>query len=102
MAHETDYNMGSSTIASSMDETGNNPSSSRINFGYVDMIGKFFDIMAWRSSCGSGRTRTLFQHALEEISEHSGRALGIARYIPGAADAAQTLRATFKTVSHYR
>ena len=73
------------------------------NFGYVDKIGKFFDIMAWRSSCGSGCTRApYYSTPLKKFPNISGRPLGIARYIPGAADAARTLNTTWATVSHYR
>jgi peptidyl-Asp metalloendopeptidase len=104
VAHETGHNMGlQHDRVQYRNETGNAPSSSRTNFGYVDKTGKFFDIMASRSSCGSGCTRApYFSTPLKKYPNINGRPLGIARYISGAADATRTLNATWPTVSHYR
>jgi|tagenome__1003787_1003787.scaffolds.fasta_scaffold20870294_2 hypothetical protein len=104
VAHETGHNMGlQHDRVQYKDETGNTPSSSRTNFGYVDRIGKFFDIMAWRSSCGSGCTRApYYSTPLKKYPNVNGRPLGIARYLSGAADATRTLKATWPTVSRYR
>jgi len=84
-------------------ESGNTPSNSRFNFGYVDKAAKFFDIMAYRSSCGTGCTRApYFSAPLKKFPDPTkGRPLGIPQNFAGAADAARTLNATRTNVSSF-
>ena len=103
LAHETGHNMGlQHDRAEYHNETGNNPSMSKINFGYVDRTAKFFDIMGYRSSCGSGCTRVPYYSTPRKTDPTTGRPLGVAQNRPGAADAARTLNATRTTVGGFR
>jgi peptidyl-Asp metalloendopeptidase len=105
LAHEAGHNMGlHHDRAQHKAETGNMPSSSKINFGHVDKTGKFFDIMAYRSSCGSGCTRApYFSTPLKKYPDpNTGRRLGIPQNFSGAADATRTLNSTRTTVRGFR
>jgi hypothetical protein len=103
LAHETGHNMGlQHDRAEYQNETGNNPSTSKINFGYVDKTAKFFDIMGYRSSCGSGCTRVPYYSTPRKTDPTTGRPLGVPQNRPGAADAARTLNATRITVGSFR
>jgi hypothetical protein len=105
LAHETGHNMGlHHDRAEEKLETGSMPSASKFNFGYVDKTGKFFDIMAYRSSCGNGCTRVpFFSTPLKKYpSATTGRALGIPANVSGAADATRALNGNRATVSAYR
>jgi hypothetical protein len=105
LAHEVGHNMGlQHDRAQYKNETGNTPSTSRFNFGHVAKTARFFDIMAYRSSCGTCCTRApYFSTPLRKFPDPTkGRPLGIPQNYSGAADAARTLNATRTNVSNFR
>jgi peptidyl-Asp metalloendopeptidase len=103
LAHETGHNMGlQHDRAQYKSETGNSPSMSKINFGYVDKVARFLDIMGYRSSCGSACTRLPYFSTPEKTDPTTGRPLGIPQNSPGAADAVRTLNATRATIAGFR
>jgi hypothetical protein len=105
LAHEAGHNMGlQHDRATYKSETGSTPAPSKFNFGHVNKTGKFFTVMAYRSSCGSGCTRApFFSTPLKRYpNPTTGQPLGIAQNFPGAADATRTLNSTRIPVSSFR
>jgi hypothetical protein len=108
LAHETGHNQGlHHDRIQHKAETGVTPPASKFNFGHVDKTGKFFTIMSYRTSCGSGCTRVpYFSTPLKKYpNPTTGRPLGVAQGVAGlsgAANATKTLNTTRTVVGVYR
>jgi hypothetical protein len=123
MAHETGHNMGlhhdrtQHRIDTGTDtnhnghidvgELGPIPPASKFNFGHVNKTKKFFTIMAYRTSCGSGCTRAPY-YSNPGLTFDAGLGpapLGVPQGTPGvsgSADTHRTLNITRATISKYR
>jgi hypothetical protein len=99
LSHETGHNLGlyhDRYVEPSA-------SSSRFNFGYVDTVGRFRDIMSYPTKCNkAGVTCTVIKYFSTPLRTWAGRKVGIPQYQNGAADAARTLNATRAAVAAYR
>jgi hypothetical protein len=99
LSHETGHNLGlhhDRYVEPSY-------SNSKVNFGYVDTVGRFREIMSYPNKCNkAGITCTRIPYFSTTLKTWNGRKIGIPQNQNGAADAVQTLNVTRATVAAYR
>lgn len=99
MAHELGHNMG--LYHDRYVEAA--ASSSKYNYGYVNLAGRFRTIMSYPNKCSVyGVNCTSITYYSTPLKSYNGRAVGIAAGTAGAADAARLLRENRAGVAAFR
>jgi hypothetical protein len=99
LSHETGHNLGlhhDRYVEPSY-------SNSKFNFGYVDTVGRFREIMSYPNKCNkAGVTCTRIPYFSTPLKTWNKRKMGIPQNLAGAADAVRTLNVTRAAVAAYR